>query len=302
MIDLEKHLPKRVGFASQKIVVTPGRAVDLAKDFETDYTGTFKDKKEAESDLATNVQRLSEQQDLLYASDTYSLLIIFQALDAAGKDGTIKHVMSGVNPQGCQVNSFKAPSAEELDHDYLWRTNHSLPRRGHIGIFNRSYYEEVLVARVHPEVIQGQHLPPKLDKKNIWKQRFEDINNFERYLTNNGLVILKFFLNVSKAEQKRRFLKRIEEKEKNWKFSASDIRERQFWDDYINAYEQVFTHTSTPWAPWFVIPADHKWFTRLCVSQVIVATLKSLDLKYPTVPASKAEALEKAKQELLSEQ
>jgi PPK2 family polyphosphate:nucleotide phosphotransferase len=301
MIDLEKHLPKKCGFDPKKIVVTPGQTVALAKDFETDYTGTYKDKKDAEADLETNVQRLADQQDLLYASDTYALLILFQALDAAGKDGTIKHVMSGVNPQGCRVQSFKSPSAEELDHDYMWRTTRALPRRGQIGIFNRSYYEELLITRVHPEILAQQHLPPKLDKKNIWKQRFEDINNFERYLTNNGTVILKFFLNLSKAEQKRRFLKRIEEKEKNWKFSAPDIRERQFWPQYINAYEQVFTHTSTPWAPWFVIPADHKWFTRLCVSQVIVAALKSLDLHYPTVPAAKAQELEKAKQELLSE-
>lgn len=301
MIDLEKHLPKKCGFDPKKVVVTPGQTVALAKDFETDYTGTYKDKKDAEADLETNVQRLADQQDLLYASDTYALLILFQALDAAGKDGTIKHVMSGVNPQGCRVQSFKSPSAEELDHDYMWRTTRALPRRGQIGIFNRSYYEELLITRVHPEILAQQHLPPKLDKKNIWKQRFEDINNFERYLTNNGTVILKFFLNLSKAEQKRRFLKRIEEKEKNWKFSAPDIRERQFWPQYINAYEQVFTHTSTPWAPWFVIPADHKWFTRLCVSQVIVAALKSLDLHYPTVPAAKAQELEKAKQELLSE-
>jgi PPK2 family polyphosphate:nucleotide phosphotransferase len=301
MTDLEKHLPKKCAFDPKKIVVTPGRPVALAKDFETDYTGTYKAKKDAEADLATNVQRLADQQDLLYASDTYSVLILFQAMDAAGKDGTIKHVMSGINPQGCQVQSFKVPSVEELDHDYLWRTTRSLPRRGQIGIFNRSYYEEVLVTRVHPEILGHEHLPPKLDKKNIWKQRFDDINNFERYLTNNGTVILKFFLNVAKDEQKKRFLKRIEEKEKNWKFSASDIRERQFWPQYINAYEQVFTYTSTPWAPWFVIPADHKWFTRLCVSQVIVAALKSLDLRYPAVPTSKAEELEKAKQELLSE-
>jgi PPK2 family polyphosphate:nucleotide phosphotransferase len=302
MIDFEKHLPKKCGFDPKKIVVPPGQPVGLAKDFETDYTGTYKDKKDAEADLASNVQRLADQQDLLYASNTYALLILFQALDAAGKDGTIKHVMSGVNPQGCQVQSFKVPSAEELDHDYLWRTTRTLPRRGQIGIFNRSYYEEVLVTRVHPEILAREHLPAKLDKKNIWKQRFDDINNFERYLTNNGTVILKFFLNVSKDEQKKRFLRRIEEREKNWKFSAADIRERQFWPQYVDAYEQVFTHTSTPWAPWLVIPADHKWFTRLCVSQVIVAALKSLGLRYPTVPAAKAQELEKAKQELLSEQ
>jgi PPK2 family polyphosphate:nucleotide phosphotransferase len=300
MIDLEKYLPKNNGFDLKKILVTPGRSIDLAKDFDTKYTGDYKDKREAELDLIANVQRLAEQQDLLFANDTYSLLIVFQALDAAGKDSTIKHVMSGVNPQGCQVHSFKAPSGEELDHDYLWRAVRNLPRRGQIGIFNRSYYEEVLVTQVHPELLENEHLP-KLDNKSIWKQRFEDINSYERYLTNNGTLILKFFLNVSKEEQKKRFLKRIEEEEKNWKFSASDIRERRFWPDYMHAYAQALTQTSTSWAPWFVIPADHKWFTRLTVSQVIVATLKSLDLKYPTVPKSKAEELEKAKQELLSE-
>jgi PPK2 family polyphosphate:nucleotide phosphotransferase len=300
MIDLEKYLPKKGGFDLKKILVPPGKEVDLEKDFETGYTGAYKDKKEAEVDLAANVLRLADQQDLLFANDTYSLLIVFQALDAAGKDGTIKHVMSGVNPQGCEVHSFKTPSTEELHHDYLWRATRNLPRRGQIGIFNRSYYEEVLVTRVHPELLESQHLP-KPDKKTIWKQRFEDINSYERYLTDNGTVILKFFLNMSREEQKKRFLKRIEEKEKNWKFSAADIRERRFWPDYMHAYEQALTNTSTSWAPWFVIPADHKWFTRLSVSQVIVATLKSLDLKYPTVPKSKAEELEKAKQELLSE-
>jgi PPK2 family polyphosphate:nucleotide phosphotransferase len=298
---LAKHLTKRSGFDLEKVVVAPNQTVHLPEDFDSSYTGSFKDKKQAEEELEDNVQQLTEQQDLLYANDTYSLLIVFQALDAAGKDGTIKHVMSGVNPQGCQVHSFKAPSVEELDHDYLWRTNCRLPQRGQIGIFNRSYYEEVLIARVHPEVLLQQHLPPANDKKSVWKKRFEDINHFERYLTNNGVAILKFFLNVSKEEQKKRFLKRIEEQEKNWKFSAADVRERQFWDKYIQAYEQVFTHTSTPWAPWFVIPADHKWFSRLCVSQVIVAKLKSLGLKYPTLAPDKVAALEKAKEELLSE-
>jgi PPK2 family polyphosphate:nucleotide phosphotransferase len=292
-----------------ELMVHPGKPAGLSRrstsGTRADWLGPIgksSPKDIAAHDLEEFKEDLESAQELLYADDTWALLLIFQALDAGGKDGTIKHVMSGVNPQGCQVQSFKAPSAEELDHDYLWRTTRNLPRRGQIGIFNRSYYEEVLVTRVHPEILAQQHLPPKLDKKNIWKQRFDDINNFERYLTNNGTIILKFFLNVSKAEQKRRFLKRIEEKEKNWKFSAGDIRERQFWPQYVNAYEQVFTHTSTPWAPWFVIPADHKWFTRLCVSQVIVAALKSLDLRYPTVPAAKAQELEKAKQELLSEQ
>ncbi len=220
-------------------------------------------------------------------------------MDAAGKDGTIKHVMSGVNPQGCQVFSFKSPSAEELNHDYLWRTNKCLPERGRIGIFNRSYYEELLVVRVHSEFLSGEHLPAVRTEHSIWKHRFEEINNFELYLTNNGIIILKFFLNVSKKEQKKRFLTRIEEKEKNWKFSANDIRERRYWAGYMAAYEDAFNHTSTEYAPWFVIPADHKWYTRLCVSQVIVAALQSLDLKYPKVTDAAIAALEEAKKELL---
>jgi PPK2 family polyphosphate:nucleotide phosphotransferase len=210
--------------------------------------------------------------------------------------------MSGVNPQGCQVYSFKGPSSEELRHDYLWRTTRCLPERGRIGIFNRSYYEEVLVVRVHPELLASQHLSPKEGGPHLWKRRFEEINNFERYITHNGIVVLKFFLNVSRKEQKKRFLKRIEQKEKNWKFSAADIRERQVWDKYMIAYEEIFSHTSTPWAPWFVVPADHKWFTRLCVSQIIVATLKALALKYPKLTKEQLDELEKAKQELLKEE
>jgi PPK2 family polyphosphate:nucleotide phosphotransferase len=244
---------------------------------------------------------LMEQQDILYANASQSLLLIFQAMDAAGKDSTIKHVMSGVNPQGCQVSSFKAPSGEELRHDYLWRTVKCLPEHGLIGIFNRSYYEEVLVVRVHPELLASQHLTPKDAGPHLWKRRFEEINNFERYLTHNGTVVLKFFLNVSRKEQKKRFLKRIEQKEKNWKFSAADIRERHFWDKYMISYEEAFSHTSTPRAPWFVVPADHKWFTRLCVSQIIVATLKALALKYPKLTKEQLDELEKAKQELLKE-
>jgi PPK2 family polyphosphate:nucleotide phosphotransferase len=226
---------------------------------------------------------LAEFQDRLYAQDTYSVLIVFQALDAAGKDGTIEHVMSGVNPQGCDVFSFKAPSAQELNHDYLWRCAKVLPERGKIGIFNRSYYEEVLVARVHPAILDGQKLPPEFKDAKIWKRRFEEINNFERYLSHNGIVVLKFFLNVSKAEQKRRFLERIDRPEKNWKFSPADARERTFWKDYMQAYEDCFNHTSTRWAPWYVIPADDKPFMRVAVASIIVRALYDLKLSYPKV-------------------
>jgi PPK2 family polyphosphate:nucleotide phosphotransferase len=283
----------------KRIMVEPGKKIALEKDFDPGYTGTFKQRQDAEQELLKNVEQLATQQDILYASHTYALLLVFQAMDAAGKDGTIKHVMSGVNPQGCQVFSFKSPSAEELNHDYLWRTNKCLPERGRIGIFNRSYYEELLVVRVHSEFLSGEHLPAVRTEHSIWKHRFEEINNFELYLTNNGIIILKFFLNVSKKEQKKRFLTRIEEKEKNWKFSANDIRERRYWAGYMAAYEDAFNHTSTEYAPWFVIPADHKWYTRLCVSQVIVAALQSLDLKYPKVTDAAIAALEEAKKELL---
>ncbi len=302
MLDIEHYLSKKCGFDFGKIVVKPSQTVSLAKEFDSDYTGDFQDKAEAEDVLRSNIELLMEQQDILYASSSQSLLLIFQALDAAGKDSTIKHVMSGVNPQGCQVYGFKGPSSEELRHDYLWRTTRCLPERGRIGIFNRSYYEEVLVVRVHPELLASQHLSPKEGGPHLWKRRFEEINNFERYITHNGIVVLKFFLNVSRKEQKKRFLKRIEQKEKNWKFSAADIRERQVWDKYMIAYEETFSHTSTPWAPWFVVPADHKWFTRLCVSQIIVATLKALALKYPKLTKEQLDELEKAKQELLKEE
>ena len=229
------------------------------------------------------------------------MLLIFQAMDAAGKDGTIKHVMSGVNPQGCQVFSFKAPSAEELDHDVLWRTSRCLPQRGHIGIFNRSYYEEVLVVRVHPELLQKERIPTELVSKKIWKQRFEDIAAFERYLTRNGIAVRKFFLHISKEEQRARFLQRLEEPEKNWKFSAADIRERRYWDDYQHAYEDMIRHTAARHAPWFVVPADHKWFARLVVSFVIVDALKEMKLAYPTVDAAARKELQAAKAALQAE-
>jgi PPK2 family polyphosphate:nucleotide phosphotransferase len=252
--------------------------------------------------LLRGVKRLGELQDKLYAQNTYALLCIFQAMDAAGKDGTIKHVMSGINPQGCQVFSFKQPSAEELDHDYLWRYARNMPERGRIGIFNRSYYEEVLVVRVHPELLDRQQLPDSLKHSpKVWQQRFEEINSFEKYLVKNGVVILKFFLNVSKEEQKKRFLRRLDEPEKNWKFSASDVRERQYWDDYMNAFEEVFNSTSTEHAPWYIIPADRKWYARLAVAAVIQQTMEQLNLAYPKVTESQRQALAQARQMLEAE-
>ena len=239
------------------------------------------DKSRAKEALATGVEALAQLQDMLYAQDRWAVLLIFQAMDAAGKDGTIKHVMSGVNPQGCEVFSFKSPSAEELDHDFLWRCSQRAPERGRIGIFNRSYYEETLVVRVHPEFLDKQTLPPELVTKDIWKERFHDIRSFERYLTRNGVVIRKFFLHVSKREQKRRFLERLENPEKNWKFSANDIKERAYWGDYMTAYEDVIRHTSTPEAPWYVVPADNKWFTRIVVAAAVIETLDALKLHYP---------------------
>ncbi len=282
------------------MLIKPGTKISM-KDFDPDYKSDFQ-KSEAKELLQWGVKELAKYQDMLYAQDTYALLIVLQALDAAGKDSTIKHVMSGVNPQGFQVFSFKAPSAEELDHDYLWRSFKALPERGRIGIFNRSYYEEVLVVRVHPELLVKQKLPSQTIDKHIWQQRFEEINNFEKYLVNNGIVVLKFFLNVSKEEQKKRFLKRIELPEKNWKFSTSDARERQFWDEYMKAYEDVFNHTSTEWAPWHVIPADHKWFTRICVAYFIYEKMKSLNLAYPKVSEEHYAEVLRAKEILETEE
>jgi PPK2 family polyphosphate:nucleotide phosphotransferase len=272
------------------------------KDHPTDFSGDYKDKLAAKADLVKNVGRLKELQDVLYAQDVHALLLIFQAMDAAGKDGAIEHVMSGVNPQGCQVVAFKQPSAEELDHDFLWRCAKALPERGRIGIFNRSYYEEVLVVRVHPEILAAQHLPEDVKHdKGIWKKRFTHIRNFEENLAGNGTRIIKFFLNVSKEEQKQRFLARIDEKEKNWKFSLGDVRERAHWDDYMHAYEEAIEATSTDHAPWYIIPADKKWFTRLAVSEVIVRTLGSMDLHYPRVTREHEQELLEAKKALESE-
>ena len=269
------------------------------KDFDPADTGHLHSKEHAQEALQQGTARMEELQDKLYAQDCWSLLLILQAMDAAGKDGIIKHVMSGVNPQGCQVFSFKAPSDLELQHDFLWRTTRDLPERGHIGIFNRSYYEEVLVVRVHPEILNSQKTPPALVRKNIWEERFEDIRCFERHMARNGTVIRKFFLNVSKKEQKRRFLARLDEPAKNWKFSAADVRERGCWDDYQNAYEDMIRNTATPQAPWYVVPADNKWFTRLVVSAVVVETLESLELSYPKVDDAKRKELEAAKKLLL---
>ncbi len=259
------------------------------------------DKPRAKEALAMGVQLLAELQDMLYAQDRWSLLIILQAMDAAGKDGTIKHIMSGVNPQGCQVHSFKSPSPEELDHDYLWRCMKALPNKGNIGIFNRSYYEETLVVRVHKEYLANEKLPPELVTRNIWKERFQDIRNFERYLTRNGVIIRKFYLHVSKEEQERRFMERIENPEKNWKFSASDVKERQFWDDYMKAFEDMIRNTATEDAPWYVVPADNKWFTRVVVAGAIIDAMASLGLHYPKVNEKKLEELAAAKVRLQSE-
>jgi PPK2 family polyphosphate:nucleotide phosphotransferase len=251
--------------------------------------------------LAENLEHLTEAQNLLYADDRYSLLIVLQAMDAAGKDGTIKHVMSGVNPQGCQVFSFKKPSAEELDHNFLWRYMKSLPERGRIGIFNRSYYEDVLVVKVHPELLAAQRLTAKKFGKGFWEKRYEDINTFERHLVRNGTVVLKFFLNVSKDEQKRRFLERLDRPEKNWKFSTSDLGERGHWDEYMEAYEDALSATSTKWAPWYVIPADHKWITRALVADVVTTTLRDLELSYPVVTDEHKARLAEAKATLEAE-
>ncbi|CAN5348722.1 polyphosphate kinase 2 family protein [soil metagenome] len=286
---------------TEKFLVREGAKLKL-KTHQTDFTGEYKDKEEAKGDLEKNVLRLAEFQDVLYAENKHALLLIFQAMDAAGKDGAIKHVMSGLNPQGVQVFSFKQPSAEELDHDFLWRCAKNTPERGRIGIFNRSYYEEVLIVRIHKQILELQMLPDEAkNDKNIWKKRFEQIRNFENYLAENGVHVLKFFLNVSKDEQKKRFLARIDEKEKNWKFSASDAKERAFWDDYMKCYEDAISATSTKNAPWYVVPADKKWFTRTAVSEIIVKKLESLKLKYPTISEAQRAELLKAKEILENE-
>jgi PPK2 family polyphosphate:nucleotide phosphotransferase len=273
------------------------------KDFDPDDTaGLDVDKDEAKEMLGMDIKSLAELQERLYAEDRWSLLVIFQAMDAAGKDSAIEHVMSGINPQGCQVHSFKAPSAQELDHDFLWRTTVALPERGRIGVFNRSYYEEVLVVRVHPEFLKGQRLPNSLVTDKIWQQRMEDIRNFEKHMTRSGTKILKFFLHISKEEQRKRFLDRLDEPGKRWKFSVRDIAERELWDRYMDAYEDAIQNTATNDAPWFVVPADHKWFTRLVIARAMVEALETLDPKYPKVEGPALVELEKVRAALRAEQ
>jgi PPK2 family polyphosphate:nucleotide phosphotransferase len=269
------------------------------KDYDPSDTAHWNSQEEANDKLQKDIDRMADLQEKLYAQDNWALLLIFQAMDAAGKDGTIKHVMSGVNPEGCNVRSFKVPSDTELQHDFLWRTTRHLPERGHIGIFNRSYYEEVLVVRVHSEALKNEKLPSSLVTKDIWKERFEDIHAFERHMARSGTVVRKFFLHLSKKEQKKRFLARLEEPEKNWKFSSADIHERQYWDDYQSAYEDMIRHTAAEHAPWYVVPADNKWFTHLVVAAAIVETLEDLDLSYPKVSAAKRQEIKVAAKELL---
>ena len=273
------------------------------EDYETKASFNLgsEEKSQVKDTLEIGVNALAAMQDILYAQDKWSLLIIFQAMDAAGKDGAIKHVMSGINPQGCQVSSFKAPSSEELDHDFLWRCQKHLPERGRIGIFNRSYYEEVLVVRVHEAILKGQKLPEKLVTKDIWEDRFQDIRNFEKYLNRNGTIVIKFFLNVSKEEQKERFIERIEDPEKNWKFSAGDVKERGYWNDYMHAYEELIKNTSTEKSPWYVIPADNKSYARIAIASAIIHALDEMELEYPTVSPEKIEELNAIKKVLLEE-
>ena len=292
---LEKII-KQAGAFSRPYAVTDGRKFRL-RDVDPGDTGALRsgDKERAQEALQTGIQALAKLQDMLYAQDRWALLLVFQAMDAAGKDGAIKHVMSGVNPQGCQVTAFKTPTADDLDHDFLWRCLRNLPERGRIGIFNRSYYEEVLVVKVHPELLEKHKLPPQLVGKHIWRDRYEDIRHIERYLGHNGVVVRKFFLHVSEDEQKRRFLERLENPDKNWKFSAADTRERGFWKDYMRAYETMVRETASDEAPWYVVPADNKWFTRLVVAGAVIDALASLGLHYPEVTQQQQVELEAAR-------
>jgi len=291
-----KHSIKHIRRLGSAFRVTKGKGFHLSDFDPADTLGMKSEAKSAAGDLLRQgVDEISRLQEMLYAQDRWGVLLIFQAMDAAGKDGTIKHVLSGVNPQGCEVSAFKAPSSEELDHDFLWRCSKRLPERGRLGIFNRSYYEETLVVRVHPEFLAKEKLPPRLVGKHIWKERFEDIRHFERYLHRNGIVVRKFFLHLSKKEQRRRFLERLENPEKHWKFSSADARERECWDSYMEAYEDMIGHTATDVAPWYVVPADNKWFTRLVVSSVVIETLSSLGLKFPEVDRSRLKELASAR-------
>jgi PPK2 family polyphosphate:nucleotide phosphotransferase len=290
----------RAWHVAEPFRVTDGKRFRL-KDIDPADTGTIKSRQRAKQWLERGVARLAQLQEKLYAQDRWALLLIFQAMDAAGKDGTIKHVMSGVNPQGCQVYSFKAPSAEELDHDFLWRTSRCLPERGRIGIFNRSYYEETLVVRVHPEALEAQKLPAPLVTRHIWNERFEDIAAFERYAARNGIAIRKFFLHISRREQKKRFLRRLDLRSKNWKFSAADAKERDHWREYMRAYEEMIRRTSSAHAPWYVVPADHKWFTRMVVVAAIVEALEEMRLAFPKVGRAKRRELASVRTALVAD-
>jgi PPK2 family polyphosphate:nucleotide phosphotransferase len=306
LIDLstlnKKELIQRAKKFSKQYCVGDAEGFKL-KEYETNASFKLGDegKPLVNQTLQIGVEALSALQDILYAQDKWSLLLVFQAMDAAGKDGAIKHVMSGVNPQGCQVSSFKAPSSEDMDHDFLWRCQKHLPERGRIGIFNRSYYEEVLVVRVHEQILKGQKLPKKLVTKDIWEERFQDIRNFEKYLNRNGTIVLKFFLNVSKKEQKKRFIERVDDPDKNWKFSATDAKERGYWDDYMHAYEELIKNTSTKKSPWYVIPADNKSYARIAIASAIIHALDEMELEYPKVNDAKIAELKAVKQALLDE-
>jgi len=293
-------LAKTSGKLAEPYRITEGERFRL-KDFDPSNTGKLHSKEAATEMLDDGVKLLSRMQEKLYAQDRWSLLIVMQAMDAAGKDGAIKHVMSGVNPQGCDVHSFKAPSPEELDHDYLWRAHKAVPERGKIGIFNRSYYEEVLVVRVHEHLLSAQKIPESLITKNIWEERFEDIRRFERYLARNGVVVVKFFLHLSRKEQKKRFLERLDDSKKNWKFSMADVKERGFWKDYQAAYDEMIRNTATRHAPWYVVPADNKWYTRLVVASAIIDTLDGLNLRFPDADAKMKNELQKVRAGLLAE-
>jgi PPK2 family polyphosphate:nucleotide phosphotransferase len=294
-------MPKNLARTAESYRVAPGKKFSLGRMDPADTGGFDLSKKDAQAMLAEGIEKLADLQTRLYAQDCWALLVVFQAMDAAGKDSTIKHVMSGVNPQGCQVTSFKVPSTQELDHDFLWRCVRELPERGRIGIFNRSHYEEVLVVRVHPEFLAAQHLPPSLVGKDIWNDRYRSINDFERHLSENGTKVVKFYLHVSREEQRKRFLERLDNPEKNWKFSLRDVLEREHWDDYMKAYEDAISATSTDWAPWYVVPADHKWFTRLVVAQVIGTTLEELRVDYPRVDAARKKEIARARRLLMRE-
>jgi PPK2 family polyphosphate:nucleotide phosphotransferase len=299
---MKKSQLKMIAKLTEPYRITNGKKFRL-KDFDPQDTAhlTSEDKREAKEMLVRGKEWLAEQQDMLYAQDHWAVLLVFQAMDAAGKDGTIKHVTSGINPQGCYVTSYKQPSSEELDHDYLWRYMRNVPSRGQIGIFNRSYYEELLVVKVHQELLARQKLHPSLVTKKIWEQRYEDISTYERYLSRNGVVVVKFFLHVSKAEQKRRFMERLDQPEKNWKFSASDVAERAHWSEYQQAYEEAIQNTASKHAPWYVVPADNKWFTRLLVGAAVVNAIAELDLHYPTIGSETRKALVAARRTLDAE-